>query len=97
MEKNWECIGFEFPQADEEYPDSVVKVIMDMKVSPVRVSKVEADTISAAPELMEACEQAMRAIESDEVPHGHDEHDSCPLCDVYGVLRAAIAKARGKA
>lgn len=55
MEGKWECIGFEFPADDEEYPDSVVKVIMDMKISPVRVSIKEAHLISAAPELLEAC------------------------------------------
>lgn len=88
MEGKWECIGFEFPAVDEEYPESVVKVIMDMRVSPVRISKKEADVISAAPELLEALENLVTDVgRYSQYPSHSIEIDAG---------RAAIAKARGE-
>lgn len=90
MERKWECIGFEFPHRDEEYPDSVVKVIMDMKASPVRISKVEADIISAAPDLLEACESV-----SDYLKYSEECQDEM-IIEARNILYTAIAKAKGE-
>ncbi len=44
----WEAIGFEFPQADEEYPDGVIKILVDTKEPRLSVSKNTIDMLNAA-------------------------------------------------
>lgn len=51
--------------------------------------------IAAAPELLNACEMAIDAINT-EVDCGQSYDGECPLCTAKALMLAAIAKAKGE-
>lgn len=46
--RQWEAFGFEFPQADEEWPAGTVKILVDTKNPRIAVSKETVDMVNAA-------------------------------------------------
>lgn len=91
---SWVCLA--------EGATPVIYVYRGMDESRVAIygDNMEEDAclIAAAPDLLEACKAAVRAIETDGGPCEPDDENPevCPLCKAYGQLSAAIAKAKGE-
>ncbi len=91
MPGSWECIGFEFITDEEEKTElgeHVFKAVIRRHSGSTMVSIMDAHLISAAPELLDACQLAFWTATNPPTDEGWR--------NMIDALRAAIAKAEGE-
>jgi hypothetical protein len=96
----WEWRGNVLFTASDEFRDhfvlcpKIVRVHGDRMSPSIACSDVDRALLAAAPDLLAACEEALAAIDADNVHMEVGRHYA--VDDARGVLSAAIAKAKGE-
>ena len=90
-------LGFNDPPAIYGKNNNSVLAILGGGSIHFENAKANARLIAAAPDLLEACEQALAL---DWFPHNDPgdclTNDGCPVCQTLAFLRRSIAKAKGE-